>query len=302
MSTQYGVLVVAAGVAVASFAACDDGDNVAGYVYNPIYGYDTLAADDTYYDAAVAGGAYAGRGSVLPASVRLLLARWNASIDDPTCIAATASGDEDDDGIDSNATLDLDCNSTDANRSATVTGRVVVQDANDGAGDAGYTLTFDHFSVNVTGNSTLSRVVSGTATYQKVSSNPLQYSLTRDTTVTGTDLYADGVTRHGTFAMNGTGTFTPAIVTGSPVITQGTLSLAGQGTFTDVNGVVDTIIRQTIPSLHWNSGCGTQARNEGFDAGAIVYQSTRGVQTSIVYSSCTALTVTRSIVPAEPPS
>lgn len=278
------------------------------YYYDPYYGYYPVAYDDYYYDATMVSGYYYDPGyyyygydtkaanvTVVPPAVRLLLQRWNATVD-PACLTVTtATGDNDRDGIDIDSTIAFQCSSTPAGGgNAQVTGSVTVKDLNDADPLAGYSITFNGFTVRVVNSAgaVTQRVVNGTETIQKVDAS---LRLIRDLIVDSTDTYPDNVQRQSKLDMNAQGVLTPEIVAGAPRVSAGTLTLSGQGTFTGPDGVVITLTRQTDPTLHWNNECTRVAGNQGpYDAGAIIYRSSQGRQTRIVYESCTGSTVTRT--------
>jgi hypothetical protein len=302
MKTITGILV-ASTIAVAG--ACGSSG---AYYYDPYYGYYPVAYDDYYYDATMVSGYYydpsyyyyafkteAATVTVVPPAVRLLLQRWNVAID-PACLSATTSaGDTDKDGIDVNSTISFQCSSTPAGGgTAQATGSVTVKDLNDADPLAGYSITFNGFTVRVVtaGGAVTQRVVNGTEAIQKVDAG---LRLNRDIIVDAIDTYPDNIQRQSKLDTHAQGVFTPEIVAGNPRVTTGTLQLSGQATFTGADGVVVTLTRQTDPTLHWNNDCTKITGNQGpYDRGAIVNRSSQGRELRIAYSSCTSSTVTRN--------
>jgi hypothetical protein len=298
---------IAAAVA-AALASCTTSSTP--YYYDPYYGYYGVAYDDYYYDAAMVGGyyyypyptyySYALRPravpstSVVPPAVRLLLRRWNATVD-PGCIVATSTADNDKDGIDVESKLTFRCDSSPAGGRGSVSGTVTVRDLDDGVTDAGYSLQFEAFAIrNVSATGAVTaRVVDGTESIRKTNR---QLTVERDIVEQATDTYPDGVERRAKLETKTLGTFAPELVEDAPV-TKGTVTLSGEGRFTGPDGVVLTLTRQTDPTLHWNADCLREPGNSGYDAGAIVYRSSQGRQTRIVHEGCSSATVTNSTIP-----
>lgn len=294
--------------AVAALTCC----TTSPYYYDTYYGYYPVVYDDYYYDYAAYGGYYyspayyvyghetkaASSVSVVPPAVRLMLARWNASVD-PGCITATTTGDDDQDGIDASSTVTFQCSSRPSGGGTTqVTGTVAVRDLDDNAADAGYVLTFNGLSVRIVSptGAVTERVTSGTETVQKVDGD---IRSTRDVVVDATETYPDGVQRKSKLEMKSEGTLTPEIAPGSALVTRGTVRLSGQGIFTGSDGAAIMLTRQSDPTLHWNGDCAKVPKGQGFDAGAMVYRTSQGRQTRIVHESCDKVTVTNSDVPAQ---
>ncbi len=251
-------------------------------------------------DASVSADAGTAAATQVPPFVRLILARWNVSID-PACASATPSADNDGDGIPANSTVTFQCNATTSGGgTATVAGSVTIMDLDDSAADAGYSVTFNGFTVHVvaSGGAVTERVFNGTETVAKADGG---VGLMRDLVINNTDTFQDNVQRRSTLQIMGNGTFMPDPVDGSARVTSGTLTLSGQGTFTsaDFDGATVAITRQTDPTLHWDNDCSRQANNQGFDSGAVVYRTSLGRQTRIVHTSCTGVTATNSVVDAQ---
>jgi hypothetical protein len=287
-------------------AAC--GGSSGSYTYDPYYGYYPVAYDDYYYDASMMSGYYyypsvyyygyrteAAVVTVVPPSVRLLLERWGAPID-PTCVTATSGADADGDGIAATSTIAFRCETTVRGGTARVSGSVTVEDLNDAAADAGFSITFNGFDVRVVSATGVlaERVVNGKETIDKQGDG---VRVVRTVVVNATDTFPDGVSRTSTLDMNSLGLLVPEPASGTALISRGAVTLSGSGTFTGPDGVVVTLTRQTDPTLHWNNDCTKVAGNAGpFDGGAIIYRSSSGRQTRIVYESCTSATATNTSV------
>lgn len=276
--------------------------------YGPYDGYYVVAYGDPYYDAVVITGYYVpgtyyvyqlderpAAGDAAPAVVRALLARWSATID-PECVSATRSRDGDRDGIDVSSTVTFDCSSSAGDGSTEVTGAVTLTDADDMAADAGFTLSFERFSVRVTkaGGAVTERVVDGTLGIRK---GLADLRLTRDLTVEVvevTETEADAAPRRTRMHLSGEGTFSPEAAPGGARTTRGTLTVSGQGTLTGPDGIGIDVTRATDPTLRWNVDCMNDAQHHGFDSGAIVYRAGggRGPRVRLEYESCAKVTAT----------
>jgi len=320
--------LIIVGGAVITLVACDEDNGTVGYAYDPAYGYTYLGYDDAAYDAAAVDsayyyGGYYGYGYSLvdggpveggigdagaainpvPRVLRRILLRWGVVVD-ASCVTVTrSSGDNDNDGIDANASMTLNCTKAADGGTAAAMGTVSIQDADDNSPTAGYNITYDNITVKVTrpDGTMFGRTLSGTASILRSQSNANGYDLSRNLTMTGTDTDPSRAIHQTSLTMQSQATFTPDSTQGA--VTGGTLTLSGTGTYT-VTGGNDasagvTITRRSDPTVHWNRSC-NQPNSTGYDSGAVIYQSSRGNQVRFQYNSCTDVTTTRSAVGGDP--
>ena len=213
------------------------------------------------------------------------------------CVPTTAFTDADQDGIPLTYTANYNCvNQVSGTRTTTVTGGVMITDADDTSALGGLSIVFNNFVVNtaITNGDSRSRTLNGSISMLPSAGT---YVTSRNLSLAFDFADKSGNRATGTHVMTEQATYTPDAGLTDP-FASGSVNLAGQGTMTRVfQGVNDSrvITRTSNPPLHWNRSCRAQdATATGFDAGTLIYTDDKGGTFRLVYSGCGAPTASNN--------
>jgi hypothetical protein len=254
--------------------------------------------DGGVIDAGSVGDAAPPNKARLPGPFASLLSKWGARIQQ-SCPPMVDFKDDDGDGIPASYEATFECTdqrSTD--RTTTLTGDLKIEDADDEAPNAGFTVTYDNLVVKVVANdgTIRSRALNGTSTIMPTGNG--SYQVSNDLAIAFVTLDAGQPQIQGSIVSKEGATYTPdANVNMADPFASGIVDLTGSvvldRTFQGTQ-VTRDVTRSTNPKLHWNRDCRRQNPNlDGFDSGTLVYQDTSGGALQLQYNGCAAPTVTQ---------
>jgi hypothetical protein len=230
----------------------------------------------------------------IPRPLGALLASWGARVT-ADCVPVVAFTDADLDGIPLIYSATYNCsNLISAGRTTTVTGNVIITDADDNNPLGGMAILFNNFVVNtaIINGDTRSRTLNGSISMLPSGGT---YVSSRNLSLAFDFVDKNGNRAQGTHVMAEQATYTPDAGLTNP-FASGTVNLTGQGTLSRTfQGVNESriVTRATNPLLHWNRSCRAQdPTNSGFDAGTLIYTDDKGGTFRLAFSGCGAPTAT----------
>jgi hypothetical protein len=232
--------------------------------------------------------------ATIPRPLGALLAAWGARVI-ASCVPTVQFTDNDMDGIPLTYSATYNCsNLVSGTRTTTVTGSVIITDADDTNPLGGMAMVFSNFVVNtaITNGDSRSRTLNGSISMLPSGAT---FVTNRNLSLAFDFLDKSGNRATGTHVMAEQAIYTPDAGLTNP-FASGTVNLTGQGTLSRAfQGVNESriVTRATNPLLHWNRSCRAQdPTNSGFDAGTLIYTDDKGGIFRLVYSGCGSPTAT----------
>jgi hypothetical protein len=306
-SSDEGAVVTAPGTYMAPVADYDTALDTAMWdeaFYDPILigiviAQVTPGDAEVVEDAGVDAGADAGVVPVtrrIPRPLSALLATWGARVSS-ACVPSVAFVDADQDGIPLSYTANYNCvNQVSGPRTSTVTGTVIITDADDNSPTGGMSIVFTNFVVNtsISNGDSFARTLNGSISMLPQAGT---FVSQRNLTIAFDFKDKNGNEAVGTHVMSEQAVYTPDPGLTDP-FTSGSVNLTGQGTLSRVfQGVNESrvVTRSTNPPLHWNRSCrATDATSSGFDSGTLIYTDDQNGVFRLVFKDCGAPTASNN--------